>query len=87
VCIPVHAARDIQNKRFSKNGSFDIVCNADMRVKHSLRLKFCTRAIAWTERMVNMATGRIFSLMALAHGFGRSMNIIDKTLKYDSQKN
>ena len=28
----VQAARDIQNKRFSKNGSADIVCNADMRV-------------------------------------------------------
>ena len=27
----VQAARDIQNKRFSSNGS-DIVCNADMRV-------------------------------------------------------
>ena len=27
----VQAARDIQNKRFSKNGSSDIVCNADMR--------------------------------------------------------
>jgi magnesium chelatase family protein len=28
----VQAARDTQNKRFSKNGSADIVCNADMRV-------------------------------------------------------
>jgi magnesium chelatase family protein len=28
----VQAARDIQNKRFSINGSCDIVCNADMRV-------------------------------------------------------
>src|SRR5512144_2476247 len=28
----VQAARDIQNKRFSHNGSTDIVCNADMRV-------------------------------------------------------
>jgi len=28
----VQAARDIQNKRFSTNGSSDIVCNADMRV-------------------------------------------------------
>jgi magnesium chelatase family protein len=28
----VQAARDIQNKRFSNNGSSDIVCNADMRV-------------------------------------------------------
>jgi len=28
----VQAARDIQNKRFSKSGSTDIVCNADMRV-------------------------------------------------------
>jgi magnesium chelatase family protein len=28
----VHAARDIQSKRFSKNGSADIVCNADMRI-------------------------------------------------------
>jgi magnesium chelatase family protein len=28
----VQAARDRQNKRFSKNGSSDIVCNADMRV-------------------------------------------------------
>jgi magnesium chelatase family protein len=28
----VQAARDIQTKRFSKNGSSDIVCNADMRV-------------------------------------------------------
>ena len=28
----VQAARDIQNKRFSKNGSSDFVCNADMRV-------------------------------------------------------
>ena len=28
----VQAARDIQNKRFSSNGSSDIVCNADMRV-------------------------------------------------------
>jgi len=28
----VQAARDIQNKRFSANGSSDIVCNADMRV-------------------------------------------------------
>ena len=28
----VQAARDIQGKRFSKNGSSDIVCNADMRV-------------------------------------------------------
>ena len=32
-CIRAHvqAARDIQNRRFSKNGT-DIVCNADMRV-------------------------------------------------------
>ena len=28
----VQAARDIQNKRFSNNGSSDIVCNADVRV-------------------------------------------------------
>src|SRR5688572_27839194 len=28
----VQAARDIQSKRFLKNGSSDIVCNADMRV-------------------------------------------------------
>lgn len=28
----VQAARDIQNKRFSSNGSSDIVCNVDMRV-------------------------------------------------------
>jgi magnesium chelatase family protein len=28
----VQAARDIQNKRFSSNGSSDIVCNADMRI-------------------------------------------------------
>ncbi len=28
----VQAARDIQNNRFSTNGSSDIVCNADMRV-------------------------------------------------------
>ena len=28
----LQAARDIQNKRFSKNGSADIVCNADIRV-------------------------------------------------------
>ena len=28
----VQAARDLQNKRFSQNGSTDIVCNADMRV-------------------------------------------------------
>jgi len=28
----VQAARDIQNKRFSKNNSSDIICNADMRV-------------------------------------------------------
>jgi magnesium chelatase family protein len=28
----VQAARDIQTKRFSGNGSSDIVCNADMRV-------------------------------------------------------
>ena len=28
----VQAARDVQNKRFSKNSSSDIVCNADMRV-------------------------------------------------------
>ena len=30
--VRVQSARDIQNKRFSKNGSSDIVCNADMRV-------------------------------------------------------
>ena len=29
----VQAARDIQRNRFSKNGSADIVCNADMRVR------------------------------------------------------
>ena len=28
----VQAARDIQGKRFSNNGSSNIVCNADMRV-------------------------------------------------------
>jgi len=28
----VQAARGIQNRRFSSNGSSDIVCNADMRV-------------------------------------------------------
>ena len=28
----VQIARDIQNKRFSLNGSSDIICNADMRV-------------------------------------------------------
>jgi len=28
----VQAAGDIQSKRFSTNGSSDIVCNADMRV-------------------------------------------------------
>jgi magnesium chelatase family protein len=28
----LQAARDLQNKRFSQNGSTDIVCNADMRV-------------------------------------------------------
>jgi magnesium chelatase family protein len=35
----VQAARDIQTKRFSSNGSSDIVCNADMRIGE-LR-KFC----------------------------------------------
>ena len=28
----VQAARDIQNQRFSINGTSDIVCNADMRI-------------------------------------------------------
>lgn len=28
----VQAARDIQRRRFSKNGSSDIICNADMRI-------------------------------------------------------
>jgi magnesium chelatase family protein len=28
----VQAARDLQRKRFSSNGSFDIICNADMRI-------------------------------------------------------
>jgi magnesium chelatase family protein len=28
----VQAARDIQNQRFSGNGSSDIVCNTDMRI-------------------------------------------------------
>jgi magnesium chelatase family protein len=28
----VQSARDIQRRRFSKNGSSDIICNADMRV-------------------------------------------------------
>lgn len=28
----VQAARDVQRQRFSKNGSSDIICNADMRV-------------------------------------------------------
>jgi len=28
----VQAARDLQNKRFSNNGSSDILCNAEMRV-------------------------------------------------------
>jgi magnesium chelatase family protein len=28
----VHAARDIQLKRFTKTGLSDIVCNADMRI-------------------------------------------------------
>src|SRR5512141_737010 len=30
--VRVQDARNIQNKRFSSNGSSDIVCNADMRV-------------------------------------------------------
>jgi magnesium chelatase family protein len=29
----VQAARDIQSKRFSNNGSSDIVCNANIRVR------------------------------------------------------
>ncbi|HEX5943818.1 MAG TPA: ATP-binding protein [Anaerolineales bacterium] len=29
----IQAARDIQTRRFSTNGSSDIVCNADMRVR------------------------------------------------------
>ena len=37
--VRVQAARDIQNTRFSGNGSSDIVCNADMRVGE-IR-KFC----------------------------------------------
>ncbi len=40
----VQAARDIQNKRFSSNGSSDIVCNADMRVgeiRQFCRLQAC----------------------------------------------
>jgi magnesium chelatase family protein len=32
ICRRVQAARDIQNQRFSGNGSSDIVCNADMRI-------------------------------------------------------
>jgi len=32
ICARVQTARDIQNKRFSKNGSSDIICNAEMRV-------------------------------------------------------
>jgi len=28
----VQTARDIQNRRFSSDGSSDIICNADMRV-------------------------------------------------------
>ncbi len=30
--VRVQAARDIQNTRFSNNGSSDMICNADMRV-------------------------------------------------------
>jgi len=40
----VQAARDIQSKRFSSNGSSDIVCNADMRVgeiRQFCRLQAC----------------------------------------------
>ena len=40
----VQAARDIQNKRFSNNGSTDIVCNADMcvgEIRRFCRLQAC----------------------------------------------
>ena len=30
--VRVQAARNIQQKRFSNNGSSDIICNADMRI-------------------------------------------------------
>jgi len=29
----IRAARDIQLKRFSNNGSSDVICNVDMRVE------------------------------------------------------
>ena len=32
----VQAAREIQNNRFSKNGSSDIICNADIRLSEIL---------------------------------------------------
>jgi len=32
ICARVQSARNIQQKRFSDNGSSDIICNADMRV-------------------------------------------------------
>ena len=34
----VQAARDIQNKSFFNNGSFDIVCKADMRIEEMRQL-------------------------------------------------
>ena len=40
----VQSARDLQNKRFSNNGSSEIVCNADMRVgeiRQFCRLQAC----------------------------------------------
>jgi magnesium chelatase family protein len=64
------AALDIQNKRFSKNNSSDIVCNADMRVREIRQ--FCKlqdegQSLMWAAMMqLNLSARAYHRILKLA---------------------
>ena len=71
VCVRVQAARDIQLKRFSKNGSSDIVRNADMRVGEIRQ--FCRvgeegqRLMRAAMTQLNLSARAYHRILKLAH--------------------
>ena len=66
----VQAARDMQTKRFSNNGSSDIVCNADMRVgelRQYCKLPDEGQSLMWTAMtQLNLSARAYHRILKLA---------------------
>jgi hypothetical protein len=80
-CIRAHiqATRDIQSKRFSKNGSSDIVCNTNMGMGRSGSCESCS-AYPWASRLI--LTTRMLPFFPLDIHDGSFDHVSGKVISY-----